>query len=184
MNKFYDEVKAGDFLGTYRKQWYYLLSRFIALICGKKISHIIAITSVLRAENKVIIQSAEMVSPKGFVDSFTLTREGFIDHRFKGLNVYWFKNKFTLNETEERNLCIFWKNKILQDYKWSDYAITQNWFVKLFKIKPKLKGGVCSTAARESMVRLNKIKQNEGDPAPDPVEFENQPFIEGILQIQ
>lgn len=184
----FDNVKNGDFLGFYKKPWYYIFAKLISVVTGNKLSHIAAIFDVKRSANIVTFKLGEQLVSEGKVikkySIVKITDEGYtIDSRFrqKNTDLYLLSNRFIINDKENSELATYWKEQ--EDYSIEELPFTINWFHKLFGKKDKIYDNNCSTAARMSMLRIGMRDAKFDDVAPNPTEFAKFSYIHSITKI-
>ena len=188
---FFRSLKDGDCFETYHNQSYYLLSKLISFICGEKVSHAMTIFDVVKDDYFVKFTIAEMVYPKKRWETCVIIR-----NRKDGVDSYEaigskFKKGLDLYHVElEKKLTPAQKKKFREyhlkpkKYKFSEYAITQNWFSKLFANKNKTYGNVCSSDVFMGLKTIGIVDNKFNDISPDPVELLRCSFFNKITQIK
>ena len=184
----FDNIKNGDFLGFYRKKWYYIFARIIAFVTGNKLSHVAGIFDVKKIGDVVTFKLGEQVVSEGKVikkySIVRLSEDGYtIDSRFrqKHIDLYYLPN--TKKLTNQQNLAIrkYWNSK--EDYSIDELPFTINWIHKLFGDQNKVYDNNCSTAARQSMLEIGIVDHKFDDKVPNPTEFAKFSYIGAITKI-
>ncbi len=154
----FNNIKSGDFLGFYKKPWYYFFAKLIFLITGNKLSHISGIFDVKREEDCVTFKVGEhMVSDDKVITQYSIVRSynGYlIDSRFrdKDTEFFYLPNRNTLSDSQNTELSKYWNEE--GDYSLGQLSFSQNWFYRLFGNKNKVYDGFCSAAGRQAMGRM------------------------------
>lgn len=183
-------IKNGDFLGFYKKPWYFLFAKLIAFITGNKLSHIAGVFDVNRINTSVFFKLGEQLVSSGKVINLysiiKIEKDGddyLIDSRFtdKHQDFYLLENEFELTKEQNQIVKDYWSKK--EDYDLGELAFTQNWFYNLFGKKNKIYDGNCSTAARESMRLCGIVDSKFDDAVPNPAEFAKFSYIKKIVKI-
>jgi len=184
----FHNLKNGDFLGFYKKPWYYLFVRFISLITGNKLSHIAGVFDVVRKERAVSFKLGEQSASQGkVIRKYHVvkvdTSNYSIDSRFEQKHTvsYLLSNTHRLTYDQNKTVGEYWDRK--EDYSFSELPFTINWFYKLFGNKNKVYDNNCSTAARQSMIEIGIKDTKFDDKVPNPTEFAKFNYIEEIIKI-
>lgn len=185
----FDNLKNGDFLGFYKKLWYYFFARLILVVTGNKLSHVAGVFDVERVNNIITFKVGEQVVTKGKIireySILKLSDESYvIDSRFrnKSEDFYLLSNKNILSSLENKKLGKYWSKK--EKYSLRELPYTIDWVYKLIGNKTKVYDGNCSTACRQSMVSIGVLDTKFEDKAPNPTEFAKFNYIETITKIK
>jgi hypothetical protein len=184
----YDNIKNGDFIGFYTRPWYYIFSKIISLVTGGKLSHVAGVFDVVRSKNILSFRLGEQSLTYGKI----ITEYVMIDMGEKGITLdsrfrhpysdfYLLPNGNLLDEFQNEQLANYWQEK--EDYSVKELAFTVNWFYKLFGDRGKVYDNNCSTACRESMMRIGVYNANEVDKVPNPTEFSKFSYIDNIIKL-
>ena len=184
----FNNLKNGDFFGFYKKPWYYIFARLISFITGNKLSHVAAVFDVKRSKDFLTFKLGEQVVSDGKIikkySIVKLSEEGYtMDSRFrqKHIDFYLLSNEHILSKTQNDEIKKYWNEK--EDYSLDELAFTVNWFHKLFGNKNKVYDNNCSTACRQSMLRIGIRDNKFDDPVPNPTEFAKFSYIDFITKI-
>jgi len=187
----FDNIKDGDCFMTYHRKWYYLLTKFISFIVGEKVSHAVAIFDVVKDGYFIKFTIAEMVPPRKKLETCVIIRNKSergdryeaIGSKFKkGLDLYHVELEKKLTPAQKKKFREYHLKP--KEYKFSEYAITQNWFAKLFANKNKTYGNVCSSDVFFGLKEIGIIDNKFNDISPDPVELLRCSFFNKITQIK
>jgi len=185
----FDNIKNGDFLASYRKPWYFLFSQLVKVVTGNKLGHIAAIFDVERGDNIIRFKLGEQTISEGKkITEYCITRSFdklyMIDSRFRNKNIdtYLLANRHILSSDQNIELGKYWREK--EDYSLAELSFTVNWFYKIFGKKEKIYDNNCSTAARQSMIRVGIQDSKFDDKVPNPTEFAKFSFIKSIVKIK
>jgi len=184
----FDNLKSGDFLGFYKKPWYYIFSRFISFITGNKLSHVAGVFDVRRRKGVVTFKLGEQIVSDGkIVKKYSIVKiddNGYTIHsrfRQKHIDLYLLPNENKLTVDQNKTLSEYWNKK--EDYSFYELPFTINWIHKLFGDKKKVYDNNCSTAARQSMIEIGIIDNKFDDLVPNPTEFAKFSYINSITKI-
>jgi hypothetical protein len=184
----FDNLKSGDFLGFYKKPWYYLFARIIWFITGNKLSHIAGVFDVRRRQGVVTFKLGEQIVSEGkIIKKYSIVKiddNGYtIDSRFrqKHIDLYLLPNENKLSIAQNKTLREYWNKK--EDYSFEELPFTINWIHKLFGDKNKIYDNNCSTACRQSMVEVGITDNKFDDLVPNPTEFAKFSYIGEIIKI-
>ena len=184
----FDNLKNGDFLGFYKKPWYYVFARLIFVVTGNKLSHVAGIFDVKTSDQFITFKLGEQIVSDGKVvkkySIVKISEDGYsIDSRFrnKKIDLYLLSNKNSLNVTQNLEIRKYWNEE--EDYSLNELPFTINWIHKLFGNKKKVYDNNCSTACRQSMIRIGIRDNKFDDPVPNPTEFAKFSYIDSITKI-
>lgn len=183
----FENLKSGDFFAFYKKPWYYLFSKLIRLITGYKISHVAGVFDVKRRGNILSFKVGEQVFTSGKdVEKYSITKNEdvySIDSRFrkKHIDFYLLVNKYKLKPAQNKEVRNYWNES--EDYSLEELPFTVNWFYNLFGKKNKVYDNNCSTATRQSMLRVGIKDTKFDDKVPNPTEFAKFSYIKEIIKI-
>jgi hypothetical protein len=187
----FDNIKDGDCFATYQKKWYYLLTKIISFISGEKVSHAISIFNVVEGDNFVKFTIAEMIFPEKKWETCVIIKN-------KSNGVYWyeavgskFNNKYLdlyhveldRELTDEQKKAFKKYHLKPKKYAFSEYAITQNWFAKIFANKNKTYSNVCASDVFDGLKEVDIVDNKFDDTSPDPVELLKCSFFKKITKI-
>jgi len=188
----FDNIKDGDCFETYHNQWYYLLSKLISFISGEKVSHAMSICNVTKSYNIVTFTIAEMVPPKKRWETCVIIKKTYADIHWyeavgskfnnKHLDLYHVELEFPLTTIQKKKFREYHLKP--KEYNFSEYAITQNWFSKIFANKNKTYGNVCSSDAFMGLKTIGIVDNKFDDISPDPVELLKCSFFKKITKIE
>lgn len=188
---FYQNLKDGDFIGSYKKKWFHLFAKAIYWFTGEKVSHIVGVFDVKKRDNVLTFKLGEQSFFDGRkVNSYSIVKDNLldiytIDSRFKDKSTefYYLPNENKLTRDQLKVVKKFWNQN--EDYDTSELLQTVNWFNKLFgREDKKVYDGVCSTAARQSMIKAGIKDDKFDDPAPSPIEFIRSSYIDAVIKIK
>jgi hypothetical protein len=184
----YKNLKNGDFFGFYKKPWYYLFARLIALVTGNKLSHIAGVFDVKRRSGVLTFKLGEQTASEGkVVKQYSIIKTSdsqyTTDSRFrnKHIDLYLLSNRKRINKEQNEKIKEYWRE--VEDYGYNELAFTVDWFYKLFGDKKKVYDNNCSTAARRSMAILDIRDNKFDDKVPNPTEFARFSYIKTITNI-
>lgn len=185
----FDNIKNGDFLAFYHRPWYFIFSRLIKIVTGNKIDHVAGVFNVIRKHNAVLFSVGEQtLSNNKASKEYSIIRfsEGnyHIDSRFRkrNLDLYLLSNRHDLDDSQNKELEKYWGEQ--EEYSFAELPFTINWIYSLFGNKKKVYDNNCSTAARQSMIRVGIRDAKFDDKVPNPTEFAKFSFIKSIVKIK
>lgn len=188
----FEKIKDGDCFETYHNQWFYLLSKLISFISGEKVSHAMSIFDVVKDNYFVKFTIAEMVVPKKKWETCIIIKNKnekgcwyeAIGSKFnnKHLDLYYIELDRELTKTQKEKFMEYHLKP--KEYNFSEYAITQNWFSKIFADKNKSYGNVCSSDVFMGLKEIGIVDEKFDDISPDPVELLRCSFFNKITKIE
>ena len=168
----FDNIKDGDALFFYHKQWWAFFSKIIALFTGDKVDHVGVILSVVKIQEGVIFNFSEQTfTMGGKFDPFSIIKslDKYVLKGFSADKIYYGKLKKDLTQDQIKIMYDDAISQIGVKYGTGTLLKTLNWYSNLFTKKQTAveQLRVCSTHAQimyeKASVLNGKNEKNGGN---------------------